>query len=95
MVFGSVEPVYYTLKTGPTDPYITQGLINVSQHHSFMLKSTLVNPCVTRVHVITFNNLSSLGWYFCCFRQAMYAVLLFLRKCNHHLAFYCTLYSTV
>ena len=28
MVFRSVGPVYYTLKTGPTDPSITQGLTN-------------------------------------------------------------------
>ena len=26
MVFRSVGPVYYALKTGPTDPNITQGL---------------------------------------------------------------------
>ena len=29
MVFGSVGPVYYTLRTGPTDPNLTQGLTNV------------------------------------------------------------------
>ena len=33
MVFRSVGPIYYILKTGPTDPNITQGL-----------KTTLVNP---------------------------------------------------
>ena len=32
MVFGFVGPVYYTLKTGPTDPNITQGLLNVFEH---------------------------------------------------------------
>ena len=40
VMFGSVGSVHETLKTGPTDPNITQGLINVFEHHELMLKTT-------------------------------------------------------